>query len=74
MKFRKITIVVDAESADALPDILAVGRGADPRGHDIEAWEKAEAERVARVEARRRAAEAEAQAQARKVTKPEAAE
>jgi hypothetical protein len=69
MKLPKIKIVLPPDVADLYPDILAVGRGADPRGHDIEAWEKAEAERVARVEARRRAAEL-----ADPKPKPEAAE
>ncbi len=68
MKLAKIKIVLTPDAADLLPDILAVGRGADPRGHDIGAWEREEAARLKRLEAKRLALETA------KAAKPEAAE
>jgi hypothetical protein len=58
MTFRKITITLPDDFADAFPELLIHGRGADPRGHDIEAWERDDAERLARLEARRKAQDA----------------
>ena len=72
MKFKTFTFVIPPDAADAFPDIWVHGRGQDPRGPDIEAWEKAERERLERVEARRVAAETAARAA--QITKPEAAE
>ena len=68
MKKPKITINLPPDFADLYPEILVIGRGTDPRGTNIEAWEREEKARQERVEARRLAAEAE------KTSKSEAAE
>lgn len=70
MKFRKFTFTIPPDAADAFPELNVHGRGQDPRGHDIEAWEREEAARLKRVDAKRLAAEAAAQM----ATKPKAAE
>lgn len=72
MKKLKIIVNLPPDAADLYPELYYIGRGADPRGRDIEAWEREEKARLERVEARRLAKEAEAAAAV--TAKPEAAE
>lgn len=71
MKKLEIKVNLPADFADLYPELYYVGRGADPRGRnkeEIEAWEREDAERIKRLEARRLAADSA------KIAKPEAAE
>jgi hypothetical protein len=62
----KIFVNLPRGVADEVPELVAVGRGADPRGSDIEAWQEGDAARLVRQSAKLKAAEA--------TPKPEAAE
>jgi hypothetical protein len=58
MKRLKIKVVLTPDAADLFPDLIVHGRGKDPRGRDIEAWERDEAARLKRLEAKRKTVEA----------------